>query len=87
MHNNLLVLQWTCLVICGAALLVWARALSVRYNDWTTRIRERHPQFNPPPTPEWRQKNTEIMTWLFRIVGAIFSIVSTLALISIWNLR
>jgi hypothetical protein len=87
MHNNLLVLQLSCLVICGAALLVWARTLSVRYNDWTAKIRERHPQFNPPPTPEWRQKNKEIMTWLIRMVGAVLSIVSTLALISIWNLR
>ena len=27
----------------GLALVVWATPLSIRYNAWTTRLRERHP--------------------------------------------
>jgi hypothetical protein len=53
----------------GLVLLIWARTLSLRYNAWTTGLRERHPNFNPPPTPEWRVRNTKIMTIIFRIVG------------------
>jgi hypothetical protein len=55
------------LSLLGLMLIWWAKPLSVRYNTWTTRLRERHPNFNPPPTPEWRERNTKIMTVLFRI--------------------
>jgi hypothetical protein len=54
------------LSLLGLVLIWWAKPLSVRYNTWTTRLRERHPSFNPPPTPEWRERNTKIMTGLFR---------------------
>jgi len=57
----------------GLVLIIWAAPLSVRYNAWTTSLRERHPDFNPPPTPEWRGRNTKIMTVLFRIAG-VFSV-------------
>jgi uncharacterized membrane protein YjgN (DUF898 family) len=62
--------------VIGLALLVWARPLSVRYNAWTTGLRERHPNFNPPPTPEWRARNTKIMTVMFRVVGVFLALLS-----------
>jgi len=61
-----------CLAIVGLALIFWAAPLSIRYNAWTTRFRERHPNFNPPPTAEWRARNTKIITVIFRIAGAVF---------------
>lgn len=57
--------------LIGAVLIGWAAPLSKKYNAWTTGVRERHPNFNPPPTPEWRERNTKIMTILFRIVGVV----------------
>jgi hypothetical protein len=63
------------------AVLVWARPLSLRYNGWTTRFRERHPNFNPPPTPEWRERNTKIMTVMFRIIGIFFVMYAILLLL------
>jgi hypothetical protein len=62
--------------IVGAILLIWAAPLSVRYNAWTTGVRERHPNVNPPPTPEWRARNTKIMTILFRVAGLFFLLVA-----------
>ncbi len=58
--------------IFGVTVLYFAKPLSERYNAWTTRLRERYPQINPPPTPEMRKRNTQIMTWLFRFIGAFF---------------
>jgi len=58
--------------LLGLVLILWAAPLSIRYNAWTTRLRERHPNFNPPPTPEWRARNTKIMSVIFRIAGAFF---------------
>jgi hypothetical protein len=55
--------------VTGLLLVAGARPLSLRYNAWTTALRERHPNINPPPTPEWRVRNTTIMTWLFRAFG------------------
>jgi hypothetical protein len=44
----------------GLALIFWATPLSIRCNAWTTGLRERHPNINPPPTPEWNfQSNRE----------------------------
>lgn len=68
--------------LIGLALVFWAAPISVRYNGWTTRLRERHPNFNPPPTPEWRARNTRIMTIMFRIVGAFFIVLSVLNFIA-----
>ena len=68
----------------GLVLIFWAAPLSIRYNAWTTGLRERHPNINPPPTPEWRARNTKIMTVMFRVVGiglVLFSIMYLLPLI------
>ena len=47
-----------------------ARPLSLRYNAWTSSLREGHPHISPPPTPEWRERNTTHHAWLFRAFGA-----------------
>jgi len=62
--------------VIGLALVVWATPLSIQYNAWTTSLRERHPNINPPPTPEWRALNTKIMTVLFRVVGVFLVLLS-----------
>jgi hypothetical protein len=67
--------------ILGVALLIWAGPLSVRYNAWTTGLRERHPNVKPPPTPEWRARNTKIMTILFRVTG-LFSLLMSVTYFS-----
>jgi hypothetical protein len=61
----------------GLALLWWAKPLSLHYNAWTTGLRERHPNINPPPTPEQRARNTTTMTVLFRFLGVFFLLLST----------
>jgi hypothetical protein len=71
--------------LIGLVLVYWAAPLSVRYNTWTTGLRERHPNFNPPPTPEWRARNTRIMTVMFRIVGAFFILLSVLNLLGLYS--
>jgi hypothetical protein len=58
----------------GLALVVWATRLSIRFNAWTTDMRERHPNVNPQPTPEWRLRNTKTMTVLFRVIGAFLAL-------------
>jgi hypothetical protein len=85
MDGTLLTFRWGGSAVLGIALLYWARELSVRYNAWTTSFRERHPHINPPPTPEWREKNTKIMTWIIRFFGASLALLSILALIGIRN--
>ena len=67
--------------LIGLLFVFRAGALSIRYNAWTTRLRERYPQVNPPPTPEWRSRNTKIMTVMFRIVGAFFMLMSFIYLL------
>jgi hypothetical protein len=67
--------------ILGLVLAIWARPVSIRYNAWTTRLRERYPNVNPPPTPEWRARNTKIMTAMFRIVGVFFLVLSIMYLL------
>jgi hypothetical protein len=71
--------------VVGVALIVWAAPLSVRYNAWTTGLRERHPSVNPPPTPEWRARNTGIMTGMFRVAGVFFVLLSTMYLLPLIN--
>ncbi len=66
--------------VIGLALLYWAAPLSLRYNAWTTGLRQRHPNINPPPTPEWRARNTKIMTIMFRVLGIFFFLLSILTL-------
>jgi hypothetical protein len=55
--------------------------LSAHYNAWTTGLRERHPNINPPPTPEWRARNTKIMTVIFRVAGVFFVLLSLMQLL------
>ena len=69
--------------VTGLALIYWAVPLSIRYNAWTTGLRERHPNFNPPPTPEWRARNTKIMTVIFRVAGAFLFLLSILTLLTL----
>jgi hypothetical protein len=75
-----LILGAGCAVI-GLALILWATPLSIRYNAWTTDLRERHPNINPPPTPEWRARNTKIVTVMFRVVGMFLVVVSIMYLL------
>jgi hypothetical protein len=63
--------------VIGLIAIFWAAPLSVRYNAWTTRLRERHPNINPPPTPEWRARNTRIMTIIFRVAGLFLIVLSS----------
>jgi len=65
----------------GLFLAFRAASLSVSYNAWTTGRRERHPNFNTPPTPEWRARNTKIMTVMFRVVGVFLILLSIMYLL------
>jgi hypothetical protein len=67
--------------VIGLALSFWANPLSIRYNAWTTGLRERHPNVNPPPTPEWRARNTKIMTVMIRVVGVFLVLLSIIYLL------
>lgn len=55
----------------GFAILYWSRELSLRYNTWTSRLRERRRGLSPPPTPEMREMNEKILMWILRFVGAL----------------
>ena len=70
------------LIFLGVYLIYSAAKLSALYNGWTTGVRERHPKFNPPPTPNWRNRNTTIMTWMFRVAGVLVILRSILLLIA-----
>jgi hypothetical protein len=85
MDKTLLTLRWGASAVIGIAMLYWAKLISLGYNHWTTSMRERYSHINPPPTPEWREKNTKIMTWMFRVFGAFLALLSVLALIGIRN--
>lgn len=78
---NLVIFLGLAYGIVGVVLLYWARPFSLRYNAWTTSFRQRHPGFNPPPTPEMRLLNTKIMTNIFRTSGAFFIFLSLLTLV------
>jgi hypothetical protein len=67
--------------VIGLILVRWATPLSLRYNAWTTGVRQRHPNFNPPPTSEWRERNTKIMTMMLRVVGVFFVLLSVMYLL------
>jgi hypothetical protein len=67
--------------VIGLALIFWAGPLSISYNAWTTGLRERHPHINPPPTPEWRARNTKIMTVMFRVFGVFLVLLSIVYLL------
>jgi hypothetical protein len=76
-------LPLACVAALGIAVIYWAEKLSIRYNAWTTKFRERHPNINPPPTPQMLALNTKIMTWLFRALGAFFVLYAIITLVSI----
>jgi hypothetical protein len=63
--------------VIGLVAIFWAPPLSRSYNAWTTGLRERHPNINPPPTPEWRARNTKIMTIIFRVAGFFLIVISS----------
>ena len=67
--------------VVGLVLIFWATPLSSRYNAWTTGLRERHPNFNPPPTGEWRTRNTKIMKVMFRVFGVFLVLLSIMYLL------
>jgi hypothetical protein len=73
-------------IVWGAAMIVWSRELSERYNGWTTRIRQRYPRFSGPPTPKMREVNTRIMTWIIRAFGVEVALVATWTQIKFWNI-
>jgi hypothetical protein len=72
----LILVVWSLMTLLGLFLIIRAEQLSVRYNAWTTSLREKNPHINPPPTPEMRELNTRIMTRLFRITGVCFTLLS-----------
>jgi hypothetical protein len=76
-----------CFIVAGAALIVWARELSLGYNAWTTRLRRSCPRLFRAPTQESQAKNIERMIWLYRGVGVALALESIFALIGIWNMR
>lgn len=55
----------------GAALFYWAKPMSQRYNEWTIRFRERHPEISKPPSPETASWNYRMLVIIFRAAGAI----------------
>jgi hypothetical protein len=74
-------------VVWGAAMLVWSREMSERYNAWTTGLRTRHSNvLSPPPTAQQRETNTRIMTWIIRVFGVEVSLAAIWALIKFWNI-
>jgi hypothetical protein len=87
MDKILLTVRWGFSAIVGVVLLIWAKPLSVRYNAWTTSFRERHPNINPPPTPEWRRRNTTIFAWILRIFGVFLASLSILSLVGLEHSR
>ncbi len=71
--------------LVGLLLIYYARPLSIRHNAWTTSLRERHPNFNRAPTPDWRARNTKIMAVIFRVAGLFFVLLSLLTLLQLIN--
>jgi len=55
----------------GAGLFYWAKPMALRFNAWTLRFRERHPQISRPPSPEMASLNYKTMVVIFRVAGAI----------------
>lgn len=77
------ILIWACAALGGLVVCIYARRLSLRYNAWTTALRTRRPDFNPPPTPKARERNTKIMIWLFRILGIWVFVLALLVLLDV----
>ena len=60
----------------GAALFVWSKPLSRKYNGWTTSLRTKYPNINPPPTPQAAELNYKIIVVLLRVMGAALFVVA-----------
>ena len=54
----------------AAASFYWAKPISQRYNAWTLRFQERHPEISKPHNPEKTALNYKIMVVFFRVAGA-----------------
>jgi hypothetical protein len=63
-------------MLVGAVLVLLAMPISLRYNAWTTKVRE---QRDRAPSPEMRAKNTRIFAWIVRIFGLFLLILGSLA--------
>lgn len=74
-------------LLIGVVLLVGASSLSLRYNAWTTRFRERHPNINPPPTPEARARNTRRVRRMLRFLGVWLFLIGALLLATAHKVR
>ena len=59
----------TNVAFAGAALFYWAKPMSRRYNEWTMRFQERHPQISKPPSAETASLHYRIMVVFFRAAG------------------
>jgi hypothetical protein len=64
--------------VVGFAFILGAGLLSHRYDAWTTRLRERHPNINPPPTPEDHARNIKVMKVMFRFVGILLILLANM---------
>jgi hypothetical protein len=71
----------------GVFLILYSQTYSLWYNAWTTRIRERHPKFLRPVTPEARASNTKLLTWMTRIFGAGLILAAIFECITMWPWR
>ena len=82
MNRTGIIFMWACISVFGVAVFFNATHLSRRYNAWTTTFRKRRRGINQPPAERARELNEAMMSWLFRISGAYFVVISFLALIN-----
>jgi hypothetical protein len=68
------------LALASLALIYWSRPLAIRYNRWTTKLRERSDLIPPPPSDRALTMNITIVAILIRIVAI------TLLLLAWWSL-
>jgi len=83
MAKIFLACEWSCLAVVGVVLLDNAQDLSKRYNLWTSSLRRRSPQINPPPNPKMRETNTRIMTWTIRSFALLLILMAGFALFDV----
>jgi hypothetical protein len=86
MLDRLIIALWFCCLALGIALLVSAKPCSLRYNNWTARFRERHPNLHPPPIPEMRELNIKIMAGIFRVIGMVFCATAAWLAFKAWRI-
>ncbi|MBK7862698.1 MAG: hypothetical protein IPJ65_29635 [Archangiaceae bacterium] len=70
--------------LLGVTLVVFARRLSLAYNGWTARARQRNPRLGAVPTSAARERNLELVSWIFRLGGAFKS---RLPIFTWWRVR